>query len=70
MEVEHLLPRPMPQNRFVKFTKELLERQGSPVAGVEGVCTYWGRRVLPTVANIMRLSPQDVLALGNWQGGP
>ena len=45
MEVEHLLPRPMPQNRFVKFTKELLERPGSPVAGVEDVCTYWGRRV-------------------------
>ena len=69
-EVTHPLPRPMPQYRFVKFTKELLTRQGSPVAGVEGVCTHWGRRVLPTVANIMRLSSQDVLALGNWQGTP
>ena len=33
-EVTHLLPRPMPQYRFVKFTKELLVRSGSPVAGV------------------------------------
>ena len=24
----------------------------------------------PTVANLMRLSPQDALALGNWQGVP
>jgi hypothetical protein len=62
-----LVPKPMPMARFNHLLRNLLASMGLSATEAGSFTSYSCRRLLPTLADILRLPDSEALKIGNWQ---
>ena len=60
--------RPMTASKFIAITRSMLTAKpfGIDMSSSKSVTTYSARRVLPSIADMTRVSTEDALAVGGW----
>eukprot|EP00435_Cladocopium_sp_Y103_P072039 s1255_g39.t1 len=62
--------RPMSLGRFSRLSQHLFQQPPFSLTGMEAaaVTSYSARRVFPTIAELARLDPHELLLVGDWKG--
>ena len=66
-EVDSFTGRPMPISRFMSLSTTFFSQGGVTPEEISEITTYSARRVLPTIADVIELTPTERVKIGAWK---